>query len=305
MNARPPDAPRDRLLVGALIVALFVTVLAHTGVGYTLWVVESDYVFIEMPPQFRWHRRKKVQPRWRHGPVAFERRRIDPECTSIPECEPDLEPQVIELKIARLGMVEPDPTKLPEIQKYEEPELEEVAVNVEQEPDKTQPLPRQAFMRRKEQLDRRRQRRRKVKNMFNLDDDPRARATAFERIVGRQDGNPYGRGVDQEKFDTYFGKLAFELHRVFNPPTSLSRREIRKQLVRVKLTAMNSDGTIVSYRIMRRARHRGFTMAGEAALRMFMPAEGGQLRLPRPDAAILEFVNKRGIIIDLDGRLFR
>ncbi|MFT7624122.1 MAG: hypothetical protein ACI9WU_003308, partial [Myxococcota bacterium] len=207
---------------------------------------------------------------------------------------------------AKLGMAEPDPKKLPEIQKYEEPEKQELAINVAQQPQTMKPKKLQDFLRRKAQLDKRRRKRKKPKtrDLFNIDDDPRARATAFEKITGRLDGNVYGKGIDQEKFDTYFGKMAYELHKVFNPPTSLSRKEVRVQLVTILITGMGADGTITGYRVRRRAKKKGFTVAAEATLREFMPSEGGQRRLPAPPQDVLDFVNKKGILLDLDGRQF-
>jgi len=322
---RPPTGSATKLPLAGTLLAFVLTLAVHLAAGYAFTVVEADMMTfrrLEGPfttqkaaPAHRRGRhgfagygRRKIEyqgPRFRHGPVAFERRRLELECTSIPECEPDLEAQVIELKIARLGGAEPDPTELPEIQKYEEPELHEETVNVEEEQNQARLQTREAFLRRKAQLDRRRRRQKRVKNLFNLDDDPRARATAFERIAGRMDGDIYGRGADQEKFDSYFGRLAYELHKEFKPPTTLSIRAIRRQRVVVKITQINTDGTLVRYRILRRARKRGFTMAAEAALRAFMPTEGGLKRLPRPDSDILDFINRRGIIIDLDGAQFQ
>ncbi len=298
-----PETHRDPVLIGGLIFGLLISAGVHVGLAVGVRSIDTSVSYADAAGKPR-VRKAKLKRRWSHGPVAFERRKIELDCDSIPECEPMIEAQIVEMKVAKLGGAEPDPKKLPEIQKYEEPEKDELQVNTEEEPPKVKPRNKQDFMRRKAQLDRRRRKRKPKRNLFNLDDDPRARPTAFERITGRLDGDVYGRGVDQEKFDTYFGKMAFELHREFNPPTSLSRKVILKQLVRVLITGMNPDGTIASYRIKRKARKPGFTMAAQAALRAFMPTEGGKRRFPTPPPDILAFVNKKGIIIDLDGRLF-
>jgi hypothetical protein len=99
--------------------------------------------------------------------------------------------------------------------------------------------------------------------------------------------------------------MALEMHRVFAVPNSLSKKQIKRQLVRIIITEMTADGAIVSYKLKRRARSKAFTSAAEAAIREFIATEGGKYRLPRPDADILSFVNDKGIIVDLDGRLFQ
>jgi hypothetical protein len=268
--------------------------------------VERDLQTLRVPAEFQWKRAQKYRARARHGEVAFERRRIETQCSSIEECNPQIQPVEIELKIAKLGGKEPDKKKLPEIQKYEEPEKIEESVNVSEAPKKVKPLPTKDFLKRKAQLDKRKRRKRRPRrDLFNLDDDPRARPTAFEEITGRLDGEMYGKGADQEKFDTYFGKMALEMHRVFAVPNSLSKKQIKRQLVRIIITEMTADGAIVSYKLKRRARSKAFTSAAEAAIREFIATEGGKYRLPRPDADILSFVNDKGIIVDLDGRLFQ
>ena len=296
----------EPILFSALLIAVCGTVLIHAGLGYTLTAVESNYVTLRVPKPFRWQRPHRLCPRARHAEVAFERRRMTLDCDSIEECQPTLEPVEIELKVAKLGGKEPDNTKLPVIQKYEEPEKIEESVNVTEVPKKVQPLPMKDFLKRKAQLDKRKRRKRRPRrDLFNLDDDPRARPTAFEEITGRLDGEMYGKGADQAKFDTYFGKMALELHRVFLVPNALSKQRIKRQLVRIQITGMTADGAITAYKVKRKARAKSFTLAAEAAIRQFIPEEGGAKRLPRPDPDILSFVNDKGIIVDLDGRLFQ
>ncbi len=296
----------DAAVFPALLVGLAGTILVHAGLGYTLMTVESNYVRLRVPEPFQWERSRRLRARAQHLEVAFERRRIERDCRSIEECQPRIEPVEIELKVAKLGGKEPDKTKLPVIQKYEEPETIEESINVAEEPKKLQPLPIKDFLKRKAQLDKRRNKRKRPRrDLFNLDDDPRARPTAFEEITGRLDGEMYGKGADQEKFDTYFGKMALEMHRVFLVPNSLSKKQIKRQIVRLIITKMTADGSIESYRLKRKARSKAFTSAAEAAIRQFMPREGGTRRLPRPDADILAFVNDKGILVDLDGRLFQ
>lgn len=301
MNDQRPHKFHIDIAILSIFLALVVTALIYVWlfreIADTAYLDDSGYfVYVEPAP---------LEPRGTYGPIAFERRKLELDCDSIPECQPYMDPIEVQVKVAKLGSIEPDKTKLPEIQKYEEPEKVEEAVNVEDDPTKVKPKVLKDFMHKKAQLDKRRRKRpRKVRNLFNIDDDPRARPTRFEKIVGRMDGDVYGKGVDTEKFDTYFGRAAYELHKHFNPPTSLPKRVIQKQLVRVLITGLGADGTIRGYTLKRRAKKKGFTMAAITALRSFMPSEGGQNRLPPPPPDVLEFVNKKGVIIDLDGRLF-
>lgn len=303
------SAPEDSgLLFSALLIAAFATVGVHAALGFAVHKTETDIATVSMAvADFRYVAPRPVKMRNEHGGVSFERRRATAECTSIPECNPELESQVIELKIAKLGMKDPDPKKLPEIQKYEESEKEELSVNVEKDPTAVKPLQLKDFLKKKKQLDRRRKKRKPKlrRDLFNLDNDPRARPTRFEEITGRLEGDIYGKGMDTAKFDQYFGRLALELHKVFHPPTSLTRKQIQKQRVRIKITRMSVDGTVLAYRVLRKAKKDGFTQSAVAALREFVPAEGGRRQLPSPPADILEFVNKKGVIVDLDGRLFQ
>ena len=84
----------------------------------------------------------------------------------------------------------------------------------------------------------------------------------------------YGKGADQGEL-TVYGKMALEMHRVFAVPNSLSKKQIKRQVVRILITKMTADGSIVSYKLKRRARSKAFTSATEAAIRQFMADEGG------------------------------
>ncbi|HIA04274.1 MAG TPA: hypothetical protein EYN06_04955 [Myxococcales bacterium] len=295
-----PDT-RVPVFSGGVVFALVCTVAVHVLMGIGMMIADAA---VKIPVNLSPAEKK---PRGRFGEVAYERRHLELDCTSIPECEPQMDAVVIELKVAKLGMAEPDPHKLPELQTYEQPEKVELGVNVDKKATQVKPLPYKEFLRKKSQLDRRKRRKKRdpFKSIDVFDDDPRKRPTAFEKITGRLDGNPYGRGVDQQKFDHYFGRVAMEFHKRFSVPTSLSKRVIQKQRVSVHITEMGADGSLIKYKIRRKARKSNFTMAAIATLRAFMPAEGGQHRLPPPDDDILRFVNTKGIVVDLDGRLFQ
>jgi len=237
--------------------------------------------------------------------VSYERRRPESTCESIPECRPDIEATVIELKVARLGAKEPEPNKYPEHQKYEQPEVVEESVNVDQEPTHVMPLPFKDFIRRKAQLDRKRRLRSRDPFAIIEDNDPRKRATAFERITGRLDGDIWGEGNVQDSRDGYFARVAYELNKQCEVPSSISLKSLRWQVAEVHIKKMTENGAITAYRVRRRAKLKTFTLAAEATIRKFMPTEGGELRLPIPDPATLQFINERGVIIEFNGRLFK
>ena len=293
--------------IAAAIAAVAGTIVVHVALGFGLGRLDSSVQPLHFPAPFRWEAPARLRARSAHGAVAYERRKFTEECDSIPECHKNMEAVVVEIKLAKLGTIEQDPKKLPEIQKYEEPEKIEEAVNLDKEPVEVKPLPLQDFLKKKAELDKRfKKPRKKIDNLFNVDpDDPRANPTAFEKIVGRLDGDVYGKGSDQQKFDTYFGRCSLELHKQFHLPSSLSRADILKQRVDVLITKMDSSGQILAYRVKTPASNKSFTLAAQAAIQAFAPGEGGRFRLPEPDTYILDFVNTKGIIIALDGRLFQ
>ena len=294
-----PSVKPEPTLTGGVLFALGITILVHLGIG--LGIVYADATVAPVHTTTA-----QEKPRRRFGGVAYERRGIELDCNSIPECEPNVESIVVELQVAKLGMKEPDPKKLPELQTYEQPEYVETGVNIKVKMVKVKPLPFQEFKARKARMDKRRRRRRDPFNKLRIfEEDPRKRPTRFEKITGRLDGNPYGRGVDQEKFDSYFARVAYALYNQFEVSTSLAKDVIKKQLVRVKFTGITATGAIVAYRIKRRARKKVFTLNAEACLKQFMPTEGGKATLPVPDAELLKFINKKGFIVDLDGRLLQ
>ncbi len=297
-----PDRWDHRSSIGAFVVAVLMT-----GALYGL-LVATYMMGLFGYSRGVWSAPSPGIPLRARGPmvgVSYERRRFESTCESIPECQPEIEATVIEIKVARLGAKEPEPNKYPEHQKYEQPEFVEEAVNVDQEPSRVMPLPFKDFIRRKAQLDRKR--RTRLRDPFAMieDKDPRKRATAFERITGRLDGDIWGEGNEQDSRDGYFARVAYELNKRCEVPSSISLKSLRWQVAEVHIKRMTENGAIIAYRIRRRAKLKTFTLAAEATIRKFMPAEGGELRLPIPDPATLQFINERGVIIEFNGRLFK
>ena len=124
----------ERVLAAGVVFAVVATTLVHAGIVYGLVYAEKGIV-IHIPDK-----KAKDERRFRHGEVAYERRKLETECHSIPECNVMAEPITVQIKIAELGMKKEDKTKLPELQKLAEPEKVEVGVNVDKEPTKFKPL---------------------------------------------------------------------------------------------------------------------------------------------------------------------
>ena len=75
--------------------------------------------------------------------------------------------------------------------------------------------------------------------------------------------------------------------------------------VRVKVTKMSAAGQILAFEIVESATDARFTTAAIAAIKRFAPADGGMVYLPAPDSQTLDYINSRGMVIDLDGALFK
>ncbi len=290
---------RDTSPLGVLV-AVLVTATFHAGLVFVIVVAERGTAIALPAP-----RPKAVKPRGIHGEVAYERRRIESDCSSIPECQPKLEATITVLKVAALGSVEQDPKKLPELQKVEQPEKVEVAVNIDKvNPEPQQKLTFQDFVRKKAQLDK--LRRKKVdpfKQVLQDDDDPRKRPTIFEKMVGNLDGDVMGQGSEQDPRDTYMARVSFELMKAFAVPTSIPPEQLKTLVVEVIITEVSPEGGIVGYKLKRKSPVQAFTLSAEATLKQFMASEGGRKRLPPPPPDVLQFVNKRGFVAEFNGKL--
>ncbi len=292
---------RSSILAFSFAIVMTTALYGALAAAYSLGLIHYSRSMVSAPAAMA-----PLQPRRSMAGVSYERRPMETNCDSIPECNPVILANVIELKVAKLGAKEPEPNQYPELQKYEQPEIVEESVNVTSEPTVVKPLPFKEFIRRKAQLDRRK--RKKKQDPFKAiveDDDPRKRATAFERITGRLDGDLWGEGNEQDKRDSYFARVTYELNKQCDVPSSISLKDLKRQVAEVHIKQMGADGTILSYRIRRRARLQAFTYSAEATVRKFMPEEGGTLTLPVPDDATLKFINRRGVIVEFHGRLFR
>ncbi len=208
--------------------------------------------------------------------------------------------------VPRLGLARPSPGELPKLVKYEQPEKIEEAVNVQRDPVERRDTPVMDVQPKKAEVDRRR----KDRSLAAIlgapeDDDPRKRPTALERIVGSPDGSVYGGGLQSVQGNVYAGKVALAIRQHFTVPPFLGEAELKRLSMRIRVTRMNEAGQILEFEVVRESGNRAYDGAALRAIQQFVPRAGGMAHLPSPDATTLQFINSRGMVVDLDGALFR
>lgn len=208
--------------------------------------------------------------------------------------------------VPRLGLAEPAPGELPKLVKYEQPEKIEEAVNIQRDPAQRRETPVMDVQPKRAEVDRRR----KDRSLAAIlgapeDDDPRKRPTALDRIVGSPDGSVHGGGLDSVQGNVYAGKVALAIRQQFTVPPFLGEAELKKLSMRIRVTRLNEAGQILDFEVVRESGNRAFDGAALRAIQQFVPKAGGMAHLPSPDATTLQFINGRGMVVDLDGALFR
>lgn len=206
--------------------------------------------------------------------------------------------------IPQLGLAE-DQKGLPKLTKYEQAERIEEAVNISREPADAADIPQMDRKKKDAQRDRR-----KPGSLAAIlgapdDDDPRKRATALDRIVGSAEGSVYGSGTASLTGNVYAGKVALAIGQQFTIPPFLSQDALMRLRMRVKVTKMSVAGQILAFEMVEASTDTRFNAAALAAVKRFVPSEGGTAYLPSPDASTLDYINRRGMVIDLDGALFK
>ncbi len=293
----PGTADRDRRGFGrrdlafgagiALAVHLGLAVMLATAVGESSGEVEARMLA----------RRMCGDARCPLHAVRFDRRGPDsPGVADLGVIEASVIPQ--------LGLAQ-DQKGLPKLTKYEQPEKIEEAVNISRDDATRKDLPKMETRRKDAERDRR-----KPGSLAAIlgapeDDDPRKRATALDRIVGSPDGSVWGSGTKGQAGNLYAGKVALAIREQFTIPPFLSEDALMRLRVRVKVTRMNSSGQILAFEIVESSTDSKFNAAALAAVKRFAPAEGGMVYLPAPDTPTLDYINRAGMVIDLDGALFK
>jgi hypothetical protein len=206
--------------------------------------------------------------------------------------------------VPRLGMVEKQ-VGLPKLQKYEQPEKIQDAVNIERDNPTPEEVRNKAQKDKKAELDKRRKN--PLENILGApeDDDPRKRASSLDRIVGVTEGSTWGSGTEVKPGNVYAGRVAMLFKQNFVVPTSIPRDQLAKLKMRVHILRVSPKGDIVEYRILAKSTSQPFNLAGEALIQKFTSKEGGKLALPEPDPQTLGYINQHGIVVDLDGSLFQ
>ncbi len=205
--------------------------------------------------------------------------------------------------IPAIGGIMPDARKLPEIETFERPEIFEDAVNLDGPPtalDKLIKAPEK-----QEAL-------KDPKNKDTLKDllsdeplDPRAKAKDLSRLTGFKEGEVGGTGTELRLGSVYSNKVSKEIEKVFRVPPFLDEATLKTLKLRIQISRMTFDGAIEEYRVLSKSNDKSFDDAGLAAIKQFVPREGGSKRLPPPDPEVLRFINAKGLTITLDGRLAR
>ena len=260
--------------------------------GLTMLVREADTIHINMSPPEPSTPGLCDGQRCMFGEVSRPRRWLD----EAPLPEMDLiEVAVIPL----LGEKEPDPKALPELVKYEQPETVQDGINIENENPEPQPIPLKENLPKPAEIDKRRK-----KSLDDIlsprDEDPRKRASALDKIIGNPRGSVYGSDATGKEGDLLLGQVQTELRRQFVVPTSLTDAEIRRLKADVTLK-LSAKGDVDGYAFVHRSGNSQFDSAVEAALKRFIPREGGIRKLPQLTPEVVAAINGRRYFFTFDG----
>lgn len=233
------------------------------------------------------------------GPSARKERGLD--------FGPADEQILMAMLIPKLGKKKADKYHLPRLTKYEQPEHLEDGINISRDNPDARELKHKAQERKKAQYDRKRRKKPTLNDLIDApdDDDPRARASRLEEIVGVAEGSVHGRGTEGVVGNVYLGKVQTAIQRSFNVPVFLSRDELARLVVDIEIRQMDGRGRILAYKLRKESSSSAFNSAALEAIRRFVPSEGGSRVLPAPDAEMLSHINKRGILVRLEGRKLR
>ena len=209
--------------------------------------------------------------------------------------------------VPRLGMKQADPRKLPRLTKYEAPERVEDGINISSDNPDGKAVKFKAFDKKKAEYDRKRKKKPSLADLIDgpEDDDERKRPTRLEDIVGVADGAVWGEGTEGKVGDRYLAEIERSIRSSFNVPVFLSQDELKKLAVEVEIRQMDRNGRIVAYKLRRKSSSSAFDSAAVEAIKRFVSAEGGSKTLPVPKAGMLEYINRRGILVRLEGKKLR
>lgn len=210
---------------------------------------------------------------------------------------------LVAMLIPKLGNMKADPRKLPKLVKYEQPDKFEDAVNIREETAETKKL-KKAARRKKAELDRKRKKRPSLGELIDApeDDDPRKRAVQLDSIIGVGHGSVHGSGTEGKAGDVYLGQVERSLRQSFVVPVFLTEAELKRLRVDIMIIQIDDKGRIKKYRVSRKSGNSAFDGAALDAIRRYVPSEGGSKTLPAPPPEMLDLVNRRGVLVKLEGR---
>ncbi len=209
--------------------------------------------------------------------------------------------------IPMLGMAKKQPGQLPRFQKYEQAETTEEAVNISKKNEKTSAVDNKEVKPKKAELDRRRKNKDLGDILGNAPrvDDPRASATALDRIIGSELGSVHGSGTEFREGSEYGARVGEAIRSKFTVPPYLTDAQLKKLNVIIKITKISAAGQIIEFKVERLSQDNNFNNAALYAIKRFSSKDGGNAYLPSPDSKTLDLVNRRGITVELNGALFR
>ncbi len=85
-------------------------------------------------------------------------------------------------------------------------------------------------------------------------------------------------------------------------PVFLTEEELKRLRVAVKIIKIDAKGRVLKYRVSRKSGNAAYDGAAVDAIRRYVPAEGGSKSLPAPPPEMLDLVNRRGVLVKLEGR---
>ena len=200
--------------------------------------------------------------------------------------------------IPALGLKERDPRNLPELQTYREKEVVKSGINLRKRNKKRDKL--------KKDWEEKLQPETLEDAVDHVEDDERRRQTAIEDMVGSAHGEIGGAELERQG-DRYLGRITRMLSRLFRSP-NLPSDILERVYVRIKITQMRADGTILQYRVLGcgslDCRNPTFNNAALQVIKKFVKPRRGEAEktLPRPEPAVLRLFNTKGLKIRLEGK---
>ncbi len=283
----------------AIAVGVTVTVLVHAGLGasYALWA-SNNQSETNMQGEVAASERAG-EPRLCDGRRCRKNERR--KRRRAPEEPPIEELEVLEAAmIPALGMVAPVPDQVPEIETYEEPEVVEEAVNIEKKVEAPKKVVKDSTPKPKKQE---KPEKKSLNSILDKhrNDDPRATPKSLDKITGYKDGEVGGQ-VSEKRLGSIYSARASKAIRKHFRPSMIERSVLKRLRAKIKVTKISFDGSVKSFRVIRKSGNSRFDDAALAAVKKFAPSAGGSKRLPAPEPAVLSYINTKGMVITFDGK---